>query len=394
MAHPGSRASGRIETPGRFTSSPVWRQTFPLETTARPGQVGRPMRNRFTWLKQFTLWLALGLVSGLTPAPAAGINGQNYVPVTVWARANGLKCSWLKRGDLLLATNRAMRIGFDKDSRTADINGVNVALSFPIASDHGELLIAQMDLDTAVRPLLAPSRYLKPDTIRTICLDPGHGGKDAGNHTFWHSEKTYTLALALELRAQLQRAGFNVILTRTKDTYVDLPVRPALANQRRADLFISLHFNATETGKDQVQGPETYCITPVGASSTNARGEGSNYGATPANALELQSLVFAYDVQRALVQNLGVPDRGVRRARFAVLRDARMPAILIEGGYMTHPADSKRIYSTVGRSQMAQSIVKGIQAYKNLVGPPPSTATPPPARPKGKNRISTGSPAQ
>ena len=132
------------------------------------------------------------------------------------------------------------------------VNGVNVALSFPIASDHGELLIAQMDLDTAVRPLLAPSRYLKPDTIRTICLDPGHGGKDAGNHTFWHSEKTYTLALALELRDQLQRAGFNVILTRTKDTYVDLPVRPALANQRRADLFVSLHFNATETGKDQV----------------------------------------------------------------------------------------------------------------------------------------------
>ncbi len=334
------------------------------------------MSERFARLKKFTLVLVLGLASGQTPAPAAGINGQSYVPVASWARANGLKCSWLRRGDVLLVTNPTTRLIFDKDSRMAGINGVNVALSFPIASDHGELLVARMDLDAAVRPLLAPSRYLKRDTIRTICLDPGHGGKDTGNHTFWHSEKTYTLALALELRAQLQKAGFNVILTRSKDTYVDLPVRPALANRRGADLFISLHFNATETGKNQVQGPETYCITPVGASSTNARGEGSGSGATPANALELQSLAFAYDVQKALVRNLGVPDRGVRRARFAVLRDARMPAILIEGGYMTHPADSKRIYSTVGRSQMAQSIVKGILAYQQLVSPPP----PPPPK--------------
>ena len=84
----------------------------------------------------------------------------------------------------------------------------------------------------------------------------------------WHYEKVYTLALAAEVRDQLEQAGFNVILTRTRDTYVDLPDRPALANRRGADLFVSLHFNATPTGKNEVEGPETYCITPVGASST------------------------------------------------------------------------------------------------------------------------------
>jgi N-acetylmuramoyl-L-alanine amidase len=72
-------------------------------------------------------------------------------------------------------------------------------------------------------------RFTDAKRITTICLDPGHGGKDTGNHTFWHSEKTYTLALALELRSQLQKAGFNVILTRSKDAYVDLSDRPALA---------------------------------------------------------------------------------------------------------------------------------------------------------------------
>ncbi|MFZ0829397.1 MAG: N-acetylmuramoyl-L-alanine amidase [Verrucomicrobiia bacterium] len=339
------------------------------------------------WLKMFAQLLVLGLVFGRTPAHAAYIIGQNYVSVADWARANGLKCAWLKRGDEVVATNRTARLVFDKDSRLVEVNGTEVALSFPVAADHGVLLIAQMDLNTAVRPLLYPPRFTDARRVTTICLDPGHGGRDTGNHTFWRSEKTYTLALALEMRAQLLKAGFNVILTRNRDTYVELPDRPALANRRGADLFVSLHFNATPTGKNEVQGPQTYCITPVGASSTDAQGEGAGFGVTVANRVEQKSLLLAYQVQKSLVQNLGVPDRGVRRARFAVLRDATMPAILIEGGYMTHPAESKRIYSAVGRSQMAQSIVKGILAYQRLVSPPP-----PPSlnRPAGKNPPAAG----
>src|ERR1039458_7077576 len=163
------------------------------------------------------LLIALGLVFYLTPAPAVSINGQNYVPLAEWARANGLKCYWLKRGDEIVATNRTTRLVFDKDSRMAEVNGINVALSFPVAADRGTLLIAQLDLNTAIRPLLFPPRFTDTKRIMTICLDPGHGGKDTGNHTFWHSEKTYTLALALELCDQLKKVGFNVILTRSKD---------------------------------------------------------------------------------------------------------------------------------------------------------------------------------
>ena len=76
------------------------------------------------------------------------------------------------------------------------------------------------------------------------------------------------------------------------------------------------------------------------------------------------------------MQNLDANDRGVRRARFAVLRDARMPAILIEGGYMTHPYESKKIYSSAYRRQMAQAIVKGILAYQKLTSPPPPVFPP------------------
>ena len=171
------------------------------------------------------------------------------------------------------------------------------------------------------------------------------------------------------MRDQLKPLGFNVILTRNSDTFVELPARPAIANRVKADLFISLHFNATQTAKNEVAGPETYCITPVGAASSNAQGEGGDSGSTIANRSEQKSLIFAYQIQKSLVQSLKVDDRSVRRARFAVLRDAEMPAILIEGGYMTNPTEGKKIYDATYRKQMASAIVKGILAYQKLTAP-------------------------
>ena len=321
----------------------------------------------------FTLLTALGIQFCALPVKAVLINGHNYTPLADWARGNGFYGFTRDHGDEIILTNRAARLVFDVDSAQAEINGVNVRLSFPVANVKGVSFIAQFDLDRTVRPLLFPARYAEPKRITTICLDPGHGGKDSGNRIggfFAHNEKTYTLALALELRDQLKRLGFNVVLTRSTDNYLELPVRPAIANRRGADLFVSLHFNAAQAGKNEVEGPETYCITPVGAASSNAQGEGGDYGATTANRYENQSLLLAYRMEKALVQNLGAEDRGVRRARFAVLRDAAMPAILIEGGYMTHPREGKKIFDAAYRRQMAAAIVKGILAYQKLTAPP------------------------
>lgn len=315
------------------------------------------------------LLAAFGLAGFAGPASAAFINGQNYVALGDWAHANGFYGSTRDRGQEIVLTNRNARLVFDVNSAQAQINGVNVRLSYPIASQKNVPAISSLDLETAVRPLIfAPNSIGKK--ITTICLDPGHGGRDTGNRVgglfFGHNEKTYTLALAEELGTQLKKLGFNVVLTRHQDTYVELPMRPEIANHAGADLFVSLHFNATQTGKDEVSGPETYCITPVGAASSNAQGEGADHGPTAANRVEQRSLLLAAQVQKSLVRNLGVTDRGVRRARFAVLRDATMPAILIEGGYMTHPAEGKRIFDSGYRRQMAAAIVKGILSYQKL----------------------------
>src|SRR5271155_4507618 len=176
------------------------------------------------------------------PTHAASVNGQNYVSLAEWARGNDFYGFTLDHGQEIVLTNRTARLVFDVDSAQAEINGVNVRLSFPVANQKGVPLIAQLDLDKTIRPLLFPSRYIDPKKITKICLDPGHGGKDSGNRIgfgfFGHSEKTYTLLLAFELRDQLKKLGFNVILTRSSDTFVDLPVRPAIANRNSADLFI------------------------------------------------------------------------------------------------------------------------------------------------------------
>ena len=318
------------------------------------------------------LLAALSLAFFARPASAAFINGQNYVALADWAHANGFYGFTRDRGQEIVLTNRNSRLVFDVNSALAQINGVNVRLSFPIANAKNVPAISSMDIETALRPLIyAPKPVAK--RITTICLDPGHGGRDTGNHVgggfFGHNEKNYTLALAQELGSQLKQLGFNVVLTRHQDTYVELPMRPEIANRYAADLFVSLHFNATQTGKDEVSGPETYCITPVGAASSNAQGEGADHGATANNRVEQRSLLLAAQIQKSLVRNLEVTDRGVRRARFAVLRDATMPAILIEGGYMTHPSEGKKIFDSGYRRQMAAAIVKGILSYQKLTAP-------------------------
>jgi len=314
-------------------------------------------------------WCRLLLFAWLaTAAEAVSIGGRGYTSLADWAASNGLKLSRASE-DTFVVTGRTTRLVFEKDSHAAEINGVKVALSFPVAMDKGVVYISQLDLVKTVGPLTSTPTAVQRK-ITTICLDPGHGGKDTGNRVGGRSEKTYTLLLAQELRDQLQKAGFQVFLTRTKDVFVDLPTRPAMADQRKADLFVSLHFNGTPMDASRVNGVETYCITPYGAASSNAQGEGANHGPTVANGVEKKSLLLAYQVQKSVTRNCGATDRSVRRARFAVLRDAEMPSILVESGYLSHPTEGRKIADPEYRRQIAAGIVRGIQGYQKLFAPP------------------------
>ena len=180
---------------------------------------------------RFTL-LLLAVALSAPAGRAAFVNGHSYQPLENWADANGFHAAaW--HGNQITLTNRTARLMVEKDSRTAQFNGVNVALSFPVAVDKGQFLVAALDLNRTLGPLLYPPK-LAGKKISTIVLDPGHGGKDPGNRFAGRSEKTATLALADDVRDQLVAAGFRVILTRTSDKVVELPVRPDIANRARA----------------------------------------------------------------------------------------------------------------------------------------------------------------
>jgi N-acetylmuramoyl-L-alanine amidase len=297
-------------------------------------------------------------------------NSANYVRLNDWARAKGFSVRWLTRDRTLELSSGSARAVFNlesrSDTRKAEINGVQVWLAFPLLAQNGSVYISQTDLSATIGPIFSPPVNPPGTKIKTICLDPGHGGKDPGNRVGSNQEKKYTLLLAEEISAQLKAAGLNVILTRKWDSFVDLPTRPELARKRGADLFVSLHFNSTEEARSQVQGSEVYCLSPAGTFSTNARGEGDTQS-VPGNRNDEKNLLLAYQVQKSISRTLGAEDRGVKRARFAVLRDTAMPAILVEAGFMSHPVEGRKIFDPAYRKQMARAIVEGILNYKAAV---------------------------
>jgi len=311
----------------------------------------------------------LWLVAATTHAASytARIRDADYVRITEWAKWQGLQARWIKRDETFVLTNSAAKIQFEVSSREARFNGLQLWLLHPLVSQGDSIYISQLDIDSTFRPLLAAPRNETRKKVKVICLDAGHGGKDPGNRALGRQEKDYTLRLAAELRTQLQKAGFKVVFTRTSDRFIELSTRADIARQRGADVFISLHFNGTSSGRDEARGSEVYSMTPVGAASTNARGEGAGSGSYPGNRNNSKNLLLAYQIQKSLVRNLDSEDRGVRRARFEVLREATMPAALVEAGFLSHPTEGKKIFTEEYRRQMARAITEGIQNYKRVV---------------------------
>jgi N-acetylmuramoyl-L-alanine amidase len=305
------------------------------------------------------------------PTPAATSRyrsqGTDFVSFAGWARDNQFTVRWLKRDESLLATNRTGKVRISVNSREAWVNDIHVLLLFTPVPRGDDLLVAQRDIETTLRPILFPPKDRSGTKIQTICLDAGHGGRDPGNRVGSRQEKEYTLRLAFELRDQLTKAGYKVTMTRSTDALIDLENRPDIARRQKADLFVSLHFNATESGRNEAHGSEVYTLTPAGARSTASQGEGRTSSWASGNRNDDKNMFLAYQIQRSLVRTLRSEDRGVRRARFIVLRDATMPAVLIEAGFMSHPSEGQKIFDSNYRREMARAIVNGIDAYKRAV---------------------------
>ena len=220
--------------------------------------------------------------------------------------------------------------------------------------------------------------------IKTVVIDPGHGGKDPGCLGKHSNEKSVTLAISLKLGEFIKNKfpDIKVIYTRDTDVFVELNERAAIANRNEADLFICIHANA---GPEAAFGAETYVLglhrtesqRQIAERENSAiefeEGGGANYEKLTADAIiarQLQlsvyldhSINFAAKIQEQF-ENLGRHNRGVRQAGFLVLYKTTMPSVLIETGFLTNPAEENFLADVTSQNKMATSIFTAFQKYK------------------------------
>ena len=161
---------------------------------------------------------------------------------------------------------------FVRGSREVIINGARGWLCFPLLEQDGKFLVSRTDVAKTIEPLLRPHRVANAGKMRTVVLDPGHGGYDKGAICRYGSEKNFALDVARQLRPLLQAKGLRVIMTREGDYFVPLEVRAKIANSARNSIFVSIHFNATNDDPN-ARGFEIFSFTPRGAPSPSDNGD-------------------------------------------------------------------------------------------------------------------------
>jgi N-acetylmuramoyl-L-alanine amidase len=196
----------------------------------------------------------------------------------------------------------------------------------------------------AIAFLVVAEQARADGSFSTVVIDPGHGGFDRGGIPGQSvPEKTVALDTALRLQKLLQRAGLRTVMTRTTDVFVPLSVRSAIANAQPDAIFVSIHYNAAR--RSSARGIETY--------SENNRGA-----------------VLAARIQRQIVTRVSTENRGIRSAEYYVLRNCRLPAVLVECGFLTNPDEAQLALTPEYRQQVAEQIAAGIIEQRQLPFPP------------------------
>ncbi|MEM8545226.1 MAG: N-acetylmuramoyl-L-alanine amidase [Cyanobacteria bacterium P01_H01_bin.119] len=253
-------------------------------------------------------------------------------------------------------TRITMHLGEDsplwRAAASPSLNGVIILppLGVPIASvpdqprvsdgSDGTEAIAVPPANPDLPPTAPPSFPAVPNNSQlVVVIDPGHGGRDPGAIGIGGlQEKGVVLSISRQVAAILAQQGVQVVMTRDSDYFIDLDPRVQLAERVNADLFVSIHANAISLSRPDVNGFETYYYSDAG-------------------------LRLARTIHNAVLQIVSHRDRGVRRARFYVLRNTSMPAVLVETGFVTGAVDAPNLNNPAWQQQMASGIAQGILQY-------------------------------
>jgi len=294
------------------------------------------------------------------------VNGHDYLSLENISKFYDLPTEVVPSGSKIQSETADHPLEFVSGSREAMINGARSWLCFPVIEYDGKSLVSRTDVAKTIEPLVRPHRVANIGKVQTVVLDPGHGGHDKGQVSRYGAEKDFALDVARKLRPILQAKGFRVIMTREGDYFVPLEVRAQIANRTRNAIFVSIHFNAS--GDDpNATGFEIFSFTPRGAPSTSDSNVNSNsFNMQPGSSVDAQSMALSACIYHSLLGHLPEYDRGIKRARFAVLRLTKVPAVLIEGGFLTESGETKLISNKDWRAKLAGAIGIGIEKYQAL----------------------------
>ena len=288
-------------------------------------------------------------------------NREFYISVREMARFYGFRVNTPSANRIQLK-NKVHTLEWEINTRKFWFDNNLIWLNAPISKTRGYWAVKEVDLKTTIDPLLRPDLYLKNKQIDVVILDPGHGGKDRGaSGPLALTESRVVLDIAYRVRSRLLAAGLKVHMTRDNDTFIELNDRCYKAAAVRADLFVSIHLNSS---RSDTTGQETYILTAAGYPSTNNEpGQAPKNEVYRGNNFNPENTLLGYYLHKRVAPNLHGDDRGLRRARFLVLREAPCPAALVECGFISSLKDEALFNTAIYRQLAAKSIAEGILDY-------------------------------
>ena len=319
-------------------------------------------------------------------------SGSQYIPLAKLCDTYGLNYKWDTFARSAVIEKGANRIALRPGSDTVIVNGRASLMDRPVVLNGGEVFVPVSFARDTIGPIigvLKPGRAIEIEApkrvmIRTIVLDPGHGGKDPGalGRHRGTREKDMTLALARKVKDRLEQAGIRVVMTRDDDTFIPLQKRADIANHINADLFVSIHINSSRS--HLMRGFECYYLS--NATDDNARAleafEDSSLKTDKEADIEHSSRLdktlwdmtltedrresseLAGMICSSIDNSFTVKNRGIRSARFYVLKHTHMPSVLVETAYISNRYEEMKLRDPRFLDRMADAITEGILKYK------------------------------
>jgi len=314
------------------------------------------------------------------------LNGTTYLPLISLCDAKGVSWDYDITTRIVYLSTDTHKLNLMVGDRLVLADGVAKNLKYPVDIYQGIMVVPSRfkeEIFDAIFKEIPVSPATQPALrIKKVVIDAGHGGTDPGaTGRTGTKEKYITLDLAKRLSSMLAADGIEIVMTRSSDKFIPLEQRAEIANDSGAELFISIHANANRV--KSMNGFEVYYIIPDADDSKRA-----SYSATHAS-LDLDKGCFASDsltlktilwdmiytnsraesirlasfIDRTIARNLNIKILGVKGANFHVLRGTRMPAILIEVGFLSNYDEERRLKNSYYRQQIANAIAEGIEGY-------------------------------